>query len=305
MSGHVFCRDLCLERGEPHSGTGNLAERFILVRWPRGKWRVPRFESVGMGEALAHAIREAMGLGVHVALVDRVGETESLPMLQVDDTVADFDSEAEMAAAIGRAATGGSIVGRPDPRPVLLCCTDSRRDACCARYGFATYKALVAEADPTKINIVQATHVGGCRFAASLVLLPRRQRYARLGPHEAATFLDRIQRGGIYLPAWRGEAGLPEAAQVAQKAGMEWAEAHGMPLASVQLEAMDWPEPTAGASDFVAPLFVGETRLDIHLVSEVFPVNGHCGGLNEGEAPEMTPRWRALDPAVLPQTRLD
>lgn len=242
MSKHIFCRDVCLERGEPLPGTGNLAERFILVRWPRGKWRVPRFESVDMGPELTDAIRGAMKAGIHVALVDRVGETDAIAMLQVNDVVADFETETELAAAIAAVTAGAPLAGRSDTRPVLLCCTDSRRDACCARHGFATYKALVAEADPARINILQATHVGGCRYAASLVLLPKRERYSRLAAHEAPAFLATILADKIYLSAWRGQAGLPEAAQVAQHAGMQWAVDHGAPGTAVEFEVSEWPE---------------------------------------------------------------
>lgn len=292
MSKHLFCRDVCLERGEPLPGTGNMAERFIFVRWPRGKWRVPRFESADMGPALSRAVQGAMKQGIHVALVDRVGETDTLPMLQANGVVADFESEDDLAAAIERVTAGEKLVGRPDPRPILLCCTDSRRDACCARFGFATYKALVAAADPAEIQILQATHVGGCRFAASLVLLPVQRRYARLTPEQVPEFLATIRRGDIYLPAYRGQAGLPEAAQVAQHAAMVWSANHS-PGATVQMEAVEWPEPVDGL-DFVAPLRIGGQRYDVHMRTEIIPVSGRCTALTE-EEPELTPRWRALD----------
>ncbi|GLQ10490.1 hypothetical protein GCM10007913_24220 [Devosia yakushimensis] len=292
MSKHLFCRDVCLERGEPLAGTGNMAERFIFVRWPRGKWRVPRFESADMGPALSRAIQGAMKQGIHVALVDRVGETDTLPMLQANGMVADFDGEDELAAAIERVTAGEPLAGRPDPRPILLCCTDSRRDACCARFGFATYKALVAAADPAEIQILQATHVGGCRFAASLVLLPVQRRYARLTPEQVPEFLATIRRGDIYLPAYRGQAGLPEAAQVAQHAAMVWSASHSAG-AAVQMEAVEWPEPADGL-DFVAPLRIGGQRYDVHMRTEIIPVSGRCTALSE-EEPELTPRWRALE----------
>lgn len=292
MSKHVFCRDVCLERGEPLPGTGNMAERFIFVRWPRGKWRVPRFESADMGPALSRAVQAAMKQSIHVALVDRTGETDTLPMLQANGVVADFESEDDLAAAIVRITAGEPLVGRADPRPILLCCTDSRRDACCARYGFAAYKALVAAADPAQIQILQATHVGGCRFAASLVLLPIMRRYARLTPDQVPEFLDTILRGDIYLPAYRGQAGLPEAAQVAQHAAMVWA-ASNAAAAPIQMEAVEWPEPTDGL-DFFAPLRIGGERYDVHLRTEIIPVTGRCDAL-AGEEPELTPRWRALE----------
>jgi len=292
MAKHVFCRELSLERGEPLPGTGNVAQRTLLVAWPRGKWRVPRFESVDMTPVLTEAIRLAMKTGMHVALVDRVGETGTLPQLHADGIAADYDSEAEMAAAIIRFTAGEPLVGRADPRKVILCCTDSRRDACCARFGFATYKALIAAADPTLFHIVQATHVGGCRFAASMVLLPLRQRYGRVPPEQAVQFLDTLAAGQIYLPAYRGRAGLPETAQVAEHAAMVWADANGLGQDAVRMPDVDWPSAVADGDELSVTITAGDAPLHIHLRAETIAVHGRCEALVEGEDADLTPRWR-------------
>src|SRR5690606_40962242 len=55
---------------------------------------------------------------------------------------ADFTDEADLITAIHDYIAGRVFSGTPDERTTILCCTDSRRDACCARYGFSTYKAL-------------------------------------------------------------------------------------------------------------------------------------------------------------------
>ena len=292
MAKHVFCRELSLERGEPLPGTGNVAQRSMLVAWPRGKWRLPRFESVDMGPALADAIRLAMRAGIHVALVDRVGETGTLPQLQADGIAADFDSEIELAAAITRLTAGEPLVGRADPRKVILCCTDSRRDACCARFGFATYKALVAAADPEIFHIVQATHIGGCRFAASLVLLPQRQRYGRVEPEQAAEFLATLAAGQIYLPAYRGRAGLPETAQVAEHAAMVWADANGLGQDNVRMPDIVWPSAVLDGDELSVTVTAGDAPLQVHLRAEIAPMHGNCEALVDGDDAKMTPRWR-------------
>ena len=191
MANHVFCRDLCLERDEPLQGTGDAPRRVLLLAWPRGKWRTPRWESADMSALLAASIHNAAKSGLHVALVDRVGDSEALPrlMAQPEGVYADFENEAALIAAIDAYAEGIVFSGEIDPRITILVCTDSRRDACCARYGFSTYKALDAIADRDKFNIVQATHLGGCRFAASLVVMPERQRYGRMTAGQAPAFL--------------------------------------------------------------------------------------------------------------------
>jgi hypothetical protein len=243
-----------------------------------------------MAPALSEAVRLAMRDGIHVALVDRVGEFDTLPQLQADGVAADYQDEAALADAVMRFTAGEPLHGRTDDRTVILCCTDSRRDACCARYGFATFKALRAAADPEKFNLLQATHVGGCRFAASLVVLPQRQRYGRLSPEEAPAFLATLERGEIYVPAYRGRPDLPEAMQAAEVAALAWAEERGIAQAHVHIDAVPSAPPRGGEELRVAAR-VGGRVLQLRLRAEALPVNGRCDRLAEGAEPEMTPRW--------------
>lgn len=293
MSKHVFCRDLCLERGEPLEGTGDAPARVLMLAWPRGKWRTPRWESIDMSEALSSAVHDAALAGLHVALVDRVGETDALPQLHAlpESVKADFTSEAELIAAI-RAYTAGEVFdGEYDSRTTVLVCTDSRRDACCARYGFSTYKALDAVADREKFNIVQATHVGGCRFAASLVVMPQRQRYGRMTAGQAPAFLEALARGGVFLPAYKGRTDAPEPLQVAEIAAMQWASEHGQPGTTISLDHAGLPDDAHQGDEIGILAESGATRLDIRLRAETFHVQGNCGVVAENGG-EHTLRWR-------------
>ena len=286
MSKHVFCRDLSLERGEPHEGTGNAPQRALLLAWPRGKWRTPRWESIDMSPALAKAIHEAAQSGLHVALVDRVGETDALPQLmaQPESVSADFASEEALIAAINDYAAGKVFAGTHDPRTTIVVCTDSRRDACCARYGFSTYKALVEIADPARFHIVQATHIGGCRFAASLLVLPHRQRYGRMTAGQTPAFLEALARGQIFLPAYKGRTDTPEPLQVAELAALRWAEDNKLADRVVDLDATALPDGSDEASpgDVIAlSARIGSRRLDIALRARSFHIQGNCGVVAE------------------------
>lgn len=284
MSSHVFCRDLCLERGEPHQGTGNAPERVLMLAWPRGKWRTPRWESADMSPALAASIHEAAQSGLHVALVDKVGESESLPQLTAlpESVSADFSSEADLIAAIDAYVAGEVFPGTPDPRMTIIVCTDSRRDACCARYGFSTYKALVATADPEKFNIVQATHIGGCRFAASLVVMPQRQRYGRMTAGQAPAFLEALSRGQIFLPAYKGRTDMPEPIQVAELAALQWAADNDAPASGVELFHPGLPDTAQDGDELVFSAALGADRLSIRLRARTFHIQGNCGVVAQG-----------------------
>ena len=303
MAKHVFCSDLCSERGEPLAGTGDAPQRILMLAWPRGKWRTPRWESVDMSPALAEALHDASHGGLHVALVDKVEASGTLPTLHVlpENVFADFAGDDELIAAIRAYAAGTVFAGRPDPRSTILCCTDSRRDACCARHGFSTYKALVVEADPARFNIVQATHIGGCRFAASLVVMPRRERYGRMTAAQAPDFLTALGRDEVYLPAYKGRTDQPEPLQVAELAAMSWARSNGHRVADVRLDPASLPDDARDGATLVLTAAVGAARLAIHMHAQSFLVQGNCTTVAEGGGKDKL-RW-CLD-AVLPLRQL-
>ena len=297
MARHAFCSDLCQERGEPLAGLGNAPSRILMLAWPRGKWRTPRWQSIGMSPALTAALHDASRAGLHVALVDKVEAPDALPTLHAlpENVFADFPDETDLITAITDYVAGKLFAGQADPRPAVLCCTDSRRDACCARNGFSTYKALVAVADPARLNIVQATHIGGCRFAASLVVMPQRQRYGRMSAEQATQFVAAVEQGAIYLPAYRGRTDLPEPAQLAEIAAMGWAQHQGHAARDVHLGGEIPDIVTPGAALTLSADIAG-TRLAISMHAQSFFVQGNCGTVatNGGEH---TLRW-CLDAVV-------
>ncbi|MBJ3785026.1 sucrase ferredoxin [Devosia sediminis] len=302
MGKHVFCTDLCHERGEPLDGTGDAPERFLMLAWPRGKWRTPRWESVDMSPELSQTLHDAAHAGLHVALVDKVEAEGTLPTLHAlpENVFADFSDEALLTEAIRNYLDGRMFEGSPDTRTTIICCTDSRRDACCARHGFSTYKALVAIADASRFNIVQATHIGGCRFAASLVVMPQRQRYGRMTAGLAPAFLAALERGEVYLPAYKGRADRPEPAQVAELAALRWADERGIKLADIPLHG-DIPEDATEGMSLTLGADVAGNRLSIRLHAQNFFVQGNCSTVAEGGGQDML-RW-LLDDVTAEQPR--
>lgn len=291
MGKHVFCTDLCHQRGEPLAGTGDAPKRALLLAWPRGKWRAPRWESTDMSPELSAAIYDAAMAGLYVGLVDKVEVGVPLPTLhaQPENVFASFTDEAELILAIRNYVDGTMFEGTQDTRMTIVCCTDSRRDACCARYGFSTYKALIAAADPARFNIVQCTHIGGCRFAASLVVMPQRQRYGRMTAEHAPAFLAALERGSVYLPTYKGRSDRPEPAQVAELAALNWAAERGEHLDEVCLHGAI-PENADDGARLTLEADVPGAHLAIHLHASNFFVQGNCETVAENDGQTML-RW--------------
>ncbi|NSZ76793.1 hypothetical protein G6L74_23820 [Agrobacterium tumefaciens] len=257
----------------------------MLLHWPRGEWRVPRIKSHNMPEGLGQAILAANAAGIHVALVDGddVGFTHQ-------GIVRDHVTPAEAERLLLHIAGGGVLDGTHDPRMTIVCCTDGKQDPCCARYGFATWKALRQAANPSRFRILQSTHLGGCRFAASLVVLPHRARYSRLEPSQVGDFLTCLEQGTPYLPAYRGNPSYDAPAQTAEIALLEWAGQRGT-TGAVTLHKTESGISNADQVHFCAT--IGTQHATVTVDRPEFAVNTRCVTIGEPEGTKNVARWVA------------
>jgi hypothetical protein len=99
-------------------------------------------------------------------------------------------------------------------RPVMLVCTHGKRDRCCAKKGTPVWERIAACDD---VITWQTTHLGGHRFAATLVWLPHGICYGRLCAEEVDAVLDAVRCGEVFrLDRYRGrsvDAGPGQAAE--------------------------------------------------------------------------------------------
>jgi (2Fe-2S) ferredoxin len=102
--------------------------------------------------------------------------------------------------------------GEPDPTPLYLVCTHGKHDPCCAQRGRPLAEALAA-ARPGRVW--QASHLGGCRFAPTVLVLPLGLMYGRVVPSAATELVAAAEAGEVFGPSLRGRIGIPPAAQAA------------------------------------------------------------------------------------------
>ncbi|MDO5677945.1 MAG: sucrase ferredoxin [Propionibacteriaceae bacterium] len=138
----------------------------------------------------------------------------------------------------GATEAGAGVPEGPDGGAAMLVCSHAKRDQCCALAGRPILAALTREVGPE--SIWEASHLGGHRFAPTMLLLPTGQVLGRLNAvaavsafHAAAEHAlwpggPRKDRGRSHLPpqqqaaeAWalaqfggRGEEPLPDTAGV-------------------------------------------------------------------------------------------
>lgn len=129
----------------------------------------------------------------------------------------------------GQAPGGGAIEQRPSaadesaPLRDILVCTHGARDACCAKFGYPTYVRLEELAARRgnasgRLRIWRSSHLGGHRFAPTLLDLPSGRMFGRLEADDAEAVLE----GGQGLlerlaRIYRGRCALPEEVQIVEQ----------------------------------------------------------------------------------------
>ncbi|HET8600272.1 MAG TPA: sucrase ferredoxin [Segeticoccus sp.] len=183
--------------------------RFILVRRPGG--HADQHQAGGPADQ-HHA-------GGHRVFL---GWAESDPWLltgQVADPAALLDRVDWPALAAGdheRVVEGWPELS-PAP-PVLLVCTNAKRDVCCAVRGRPVALAAAAERPG---RVWECSHTGGHRYAPTGVLLPHGQTLARLDRARAVQVVDRaaegeLPQGAVGSAYDRGRSALAPPGQAAE-----------------------------------------------------------------------------------------
>jgi hypothetical protein len=127
-----------------------------------------------------------------------------------------------------------------DVRDVLVC-THGANDACCGKFGYPVYERLRGIAgDSRDLRVWRTSHIGGHRFAATLMDLPEGRCWGHLDAESAERVLRRDVPAVELASKYRGWAGLgSQLEQVAERAilsseGWGWT---GYPKSSRLLDA--------------------------------------------------------------------
>ncbi|NUT54347.1 MAG: sucrase ferredoxin [Saccharothrix sp.] len=214
------CSTLSEFAGEPLAGTAATATAWLCLEQP-GPWgRDALVESHLDPELGAELHRRAAGTGVRILLIRRPGKHADTGVpatrrvyLASTKPGASWLEQADLAAPeealeLDFAALGegrSTAFGTPVTDPLLLVCTNSKRDVCCALYGRPI---------ATSLNLWECTHTGGHRFAPTGVLLPTGHLYGRLD-HQLA---QRVVTEGIVADRCRGRSCFTPRGQVAEVA---------------------------------------------------------------------------------------
>lgn len=211
------CSDMTRAAGDDPIGSGTAFATFLLLDY-RGPWgRKAADDAVRdllppHAAAAVHAVEGLRAFATRpvadrhngVTVPPRAGRVGHDALLT---TLADLpDEQAVTKIAAGAPpgeATGDVLIG---------VCTNSRRDRCCAVRGRPVATALHREFGS---RITEVSHLGGHRFAATMLVLPTGYSYGFLDPAAAREVVRAAIDGLVYPQHLRGRADLAGPAQVA------------------------------------------------------------------------------------------
>lgn len=102
----------------------------------------------------------------------------------------------------------------------LLVCTHGTHDACCATLGFPTYATLRHEytnASQDELRVWRTSHIGGHRFAPTLIDVPTMRYWGHLEPDLLEPLVTRTGPVSRLRRCYRGWGGVERPVQVAER----------------------------------------------------------------------------------------
>lgn len=246
------CTQASATHGEPLTATAATARTWLLLEQP-GPWGAKALTSSHLDPAVGRALEaRAAGTGVRVALIRRPGRHADTRRPADLNHIADANHPADPrrrvilahtapdapwirtatladpAAVAALAGLDFTALGAGDPcgfgtpydgPPLAFVCTNARRDRCCALLGRPLASELAASYGAE--HVWEVTHLGGHRFAPTMLVLPHGYTYGRLDGGQAKDVLEAARDGRVPHAPCRGRSAWDRPGQAAELAVRE------------------------------------------------------------------------------------
>jgi hypothetical protein len=214
------CSDQSLNRGDPMYGTASAGFSWMLLELP-GAWgpsaflQSPAIIDPDLGRAVVRRVETAK---MRIAAIRKPGRRPDNPRWRWFVAHSTVGGEALYQGEVGDPreyldlALDGSD-GELTGDPVVAVCAHGKHDQCCAVRGRSACKAIAAEYPEFTW---ECSHLGGDRFAATMLVLPEGLCYGRVDSADSAELVRLYLDGRLDNRFLRGRTSLPHPVQAAQ-----------------------------------------------------------------------------------------
>ncbi|MBD2197915.1 MULTISPECIES: sucrase ferredoxin [Calothrix] len=230
-----FCADSSRQIGEKLIGSATNYDTYILVECPP-PWTSEAFDSKWVPSNLKTLVEEVKRakLAIRFLLIanDQSHKVEQTTLLiyqkQKGLTQGYQKSEflleniEQVAGTVKKFLRGRTLdfeQQRSSTRDILIC-THGSHDKCCARYGNPFYfsaQSTIANLSLENVRIWRASHIGGHRFAPTMIDLPEGRYYGALEQDSFKAIVTRTGDINCLNQVYRGWGILPTPLQIVEK----------------------------------------------------------------------------------------
>ncbi len=214
------CSDQSRRRDDPMYGTASAGSSWLMLElcgpWgPSAFMESPSIIEPQLGRAI---VRRAEQAGMRIVAIRRHGRRATSPRWRWFVAHSHVGGEALHHGEVTdpreylHVALDGSD-GRPVEHPLVAVCAHGKHDQCCAVRGRGAAAAIGA-AYPELTW--ECSHLGGDRFAATMLILPEGLCYGRIDETDSPTLVRLYVEGRLVNAYLRGRTSLPHAVQAAQ-----------------------------------------------------------------------------------------
>lgn len=216
----VPCSDQSLARDDPMYGTASAGSSWLLLElcggWgPSAFLQSPNSIDPQLGRAIVRRVESA---GMRIAAIRRPGRRPDPPRWRWFRAYSDVGREALYRGEVNDPRELLELVldgsdGTLSADPLVAICAHGKHDQCCAVRGRSACQEIAAEYPEFTW---ECSHLGGDRFAATMLILPEGLCYGRVDTADSADLVRRYLDGRLDNRYLRGRTSLPHAVQAAQ-----------------------------------------------------------------------------------------
>src|SRR6478609_8732401 len=214
------CSDQSLARNDPMYGTASAGSSWVLLELAGGLGHSAFLQSPAiidpeLGRAI---VRRVEATKMRIAAIRKHGRRPARPRWRWFVAQAGVGNEALYYGEVSDPreyldlALDGTD-GSESTDPLVAVCAHGKHDQCCAVRGRSACKAIAANYPDFTW---ECSHLGGDRFAATMLLLPEGLCYGRVDSTDSADLVRLYLEGRLDNRFLRGRTSLPHAVQAAQ-----------------------------------------------------------------------------------------
>lgn len=230
------CATASRDLSEPLAATAAVARAWLLIEQP-GPWGTQALTDSRFDAGLGRELEAAAGAhGIRIALIRRPGRhaygpgpsrrrvflahtAPGSPWIRTTVLSGQCRELLDLDFAALAAGDHGGLWEPYGGDPLALVCTNGKRDRCCALEGRPLAAELAASGSG---DIWEITHIGGHRFAPTLLVLPYGYTYGRAYAPAVKDVLEAVRAGRVTTGLCRGRSTWDRPGQAADLAVREY-----------------------------------------------------------------------------------